>query len=155
MRPRNDERGIALPLALFVLIAVGALVAASFFAARLEQQSGRNTLFAAQAREAAEAGLSQALATLAADTLEAIAIGGPPVSLDGANLNNGASAGCDVRRLTSALFLIRAQGRRQSAGGMVLATRSLGALVQLVPSTAAVSGGLELRLAERGWFSLY
>jgi hypothetical protein len=155
MRLRNDERGIALPLALFVLIAVGALVVASFFTARLEQQSGRNTLFAAQAREAAEAGLSQALATLEADALEAIAIGGPPLILDTVNLDNGASADRDVRRLTSALFLIRIQGRRQSAGGMVLATRSLGALVQLVPGAAVVSGGLELRLAERGWFSLY
>lgn len=155
MRLRNDERGIALPLALFVLIAVGALVVGSFFTARLEQQSGRNTLFAAQAREAAEAGLNQALATLAADALEAIAVGEPPVSLDAVNLNNGASAGCDVRRLTSTLFLLRAQGWRHGAGGMVLATRSLGALVQLVPSTAGVSGGLQLRLAERGWFSLY
>jgi hypothetical protein len=155
MRLRNDERGIALPLALFVLIAVGALVVASFFTARLEQQSGRNTLFALQAREAAEAGLSQALATLEAGALESIAIGGPLLSLGPVNLNNGASAACDVRRLTSTLFLIRAQGRRQSAGGMVLATRSLGALVQLVPAAVAVSGGPELRLAERGWVSLY
>lgn len=151
----NDERGIALPLALFVLIVVGALVAASFFAARLEQQSGRNTLFAAQAREAAEAGLSQALATLDAPTLEAIAFGDPPLSLDPVNLNNGVDAGGDVRRLTGALFLVRVQGWRRSAGGVVLATRSLGALVQLAPAAGAVSGGLELRLVERGWFSLY
>lgn len=155
MTTRNDERGIALPLALFVLIVVGALVAASFFAARLEQQSGRNTLFAAQAREAAEAGLSQAVATLDAATLEAIAVGGPPLSLGPVNLDNGASAGGDVRRLTGALFLIRVQAWRRSAGGMVLATRSLGAVVQLVPPLGAVAGGLEPRLAERGWFSLY
>ena len=155
MRLRNDKRGIALPLALLVLIAVGALVVASFFTARLEQQSGRNTLFALQAREAAEAGLSQALATLEADVLDAIASGGPPLSLGPVNLSNGASAACDVRRLTSTLFLVRVQGRRQGEGGMVLATRSLGALVQLVPAAAAVSGGSELRLAERGWFSLY
>jgi hypothetical protein len=131
------------------------LVVASFFTARLEQQSGRNTLFALQAREAAEAGLSQALATLEPEVLDAVASGGPPLSLGPISLNNGASAGCDVRRLTSTLFLVRAQGRRQSAGGMVLATRSLGALVQLVPAAAAVSGAPELRLAERGWFSLY
>ena len=155
MRLRNDERGIALPLAMFVLIVIGALVVGSFFTARLEQQSGRNTLFAAQAREAAEAGLSQALAALQADTLEAIAIGELPLSLGAVNLNNGAGASRDIRRLTGALFLIRAQGWRQSAGGMVLATRSLGAVVQLVPVTGAVSGGVQLRLAERGWFSLY
>jgi hypothetical protein len=155
MTLRNDERGIALPLALLVLIVVGALVVGSFFTARLEQQSGRNTLFAAQAREAAEAGLSQALATVDAAMLEAIAIGGPPLSLGAVNLSNGARAGLDVRRLTGALFLVRVQGWRPDAGGMVLATRSLGAVVQLMPAAVAGAGGLQPRLAERGWLSLY
>ena len=149
---RHDERGLALPLALFMLIVVSALVAGSFSVARLEQQSGRNTLFAAQAREAADGGLNQALATLDPVALQAMSAGGPAVSLPELSLH-GTTVVSDVRRLTSALFLVRAHARRQTTGGVVLATRSLGALIRLI--AGAESGGLEPRMIERGWFSLY
>ena len=66
----NNERGVALAMAIFALVIIGILVAGSFFAGRLEQQSGQNTLFAAQAAEAAEAGLSDALGTYNATTLQ-------------------------------------------------------------------------------------
>ena len=149
---RSDRRGMALPLALFVLIAVGALVSATFFLGRLEQDSARNTLFATQAREAAEAGVAEALAGLTPATLEAIAVGAPPLDLGTLMLRPGVSATSDVRRLTAAVFLIRAEGRRQAAGDIVFASRALGALVQLVP---AEGGGREVRVVERGWFSAY
>lgn len=153
MRP--DRRGIALPLALFVLIAVGALVGGTFFLGRLEQESGRNTLFAAQAREAAEGGVSQALATLDAALLEATVAGAPPVSLGTLVLQPGVSATSDIRRLTSTLFLVRSEGRRHATGGIVLASRAVGALVELVPAGGAVPGNLEPRVVERGWFPAY
>ena len=149
MRP--GRRGIALPLALFVLIAVGALVGGSFFLGRLEQDSGRNTLFAAQAREAAEAGISEALAGLEAATLESTVIGAPPLPLGTLVLRPGVSATSDVRRLTETVFLVRAEGRRQAAGGSVLAARALGALVELAPA----GGNREPRVVGRGWFSAY
>jgi hypothetical protein len=153
MRPGPDRRGIALPLSLFVLLVVGALVGGTFFLGRLEQESGRNTLFAAQAREAAEAGVSQALAALDASALEATVIGAPPVSLATLVLNPGVSASGDLRRLTGTLFLVRSEGRRQATGGTVLASRSVGTLVELVPAGGAVPGSLEPRVVERGWFS--
>ena len=78
---RHDARGVALPLALFVLIVIGALVAGSFSMARLEHQSGRNTLFVAQARETAQGGLEDALASLDPVALEAMSVGGAAVSL--------------------------------------------------------------------------
>ena len=56
---------MALAMALFALVVIGLLVAGRFFAGRLEQQSGQNTLYAAQAAEAAEAGLSDALGSSA------------------------------------------------------------------------------------------
>lgn len=149
MRP--GQRGIALPLALFVLIAVGALVGGSFFLGRLEQDSGRNTLFAAQAREAAEAGIREALAGLEAATLESTVIGAPPLPLGTLVLRPGVSATSDVRRLTETVFLVRAEGRRQVAGGIVLASRALGALVELAPA----GGNREPRVVDRGWFSAY
>ena len=52
-------------LPLFALAVIGALVSGTYFVARLEQQSGQNVLFAAQAAEAAEAGLNEAVATVA------------------------------------------------------------------------------------------
>jgi hypothetical protein len=151
MISRADRRGIALPLALFVLIIAGALVGGTFFLGRLEQESGRNTLFAAQAREAAEAGVGEALATLDAATLEATVVGAPPVPLGSLVLREGVSATSELRRLTGALFLVRSEGLRQAPGGILLASRALGALVQLVPA-GSEPGVLEPRVLERGWF---
>ena len=98
----NDERGVALAMAIFALVIIGILVAGSFFAGRLEQQSGQNTLFAAQAAEAAEAGLSNALGTTQQrDDAQAIPIG---TSSAGAtvNLASGISYTPSVDRLTEA-----------------------------------------------------
>ena len=53
----TDERGMALAVAIFALIVIGALVAGAFFAGHLEQRTGRNTLYAAQAADAAEIGV--------------------------------------------------------------------------------------------------
>lgn len=149
MRATAGRRGVALPLALFVLVAAGALVGGTFFLGRLEQQSGRNALFAAQAREAAEAGVNEAIATLDPATLEATVAGAAPVALNPLVLGAGVSATRDIRRLTSALFLVRARGLLQATGGTVLASRAWGAVVRLVPA----GGSQEPRVVERGWFS--
>jgi hypothetical protein len=55
MRARqiSDERGIALAVAIFALVVIGALVAGTFFVGRLEQQTGQNTFYVAQAAGAA------------------------------------------------------------------------------------------------------
>jgi hypothetical protein len=159
MRPVDDERGIALVLALFALVMIGALVGSTFLPGLVEQQSGRNTLFASQAREAAEMGLSETVAHLEADTLAALAVGGAPLSLDTIRLTSGLSASRDVSRLTTSLFLIRARGIRQSTEGAVLATCSLGALVRLLPGapadTSSGQASNRVMLAERGWVQLY
>src|SRR5688500_1190539 len=57
---RNDERGMALALAMVSLVVIGALVSGTFFAGRMEMISGRNSVYAVQASEAAEAGLAAA-----------------------------------------------------------------------------------------------
>src|SRR5919106_4115811 len=84
MRARrlSDERGIALAVAVFALVVIGALVAGTFFAGRLEQQTGRNTFMAAQAAEAAEAGLNDAVATQTAASLLALPIDPDPLDAD-------------------------------------------------------------------------
>ena len=42
----SNERGIALAVAVFALVVIGALVAGAFFAGRLEQQTGQNSMLA-------------------------------------------------------------------------------------------------------------
>lgn len=153
----KGERGVALVAALFALAIIGALVASSFFAGRLEQQSGQSAFFAAQAREAAEAGLAESIAAASPAALEVLAIGDAPLELGNIVIGNAVTVRSQVSRLTSRLFLIRADGRRLGADGTVLATRSLGLLVQLTATPGGESGTsvAVTPLAERGWVHLF
>ena len=155
-----DERGVALTVAMFALAVMGALVASSFFAGRLEQQSGQNTFWAGQAREAAEAGLTQAMADLEAAALTDLPVGGVPLDLGITVIGERVLVRSQLTRLTSRVCLLRAQGQRQDADGASLATRSLAFLVQLAtPDSPGVIGSDSLpalkRLAERSWIQLY
>ena len=151
---RASERGMALAVAIFALVIIDALVAANFFAGRLEQQSGQNSLFVRQAAEGAETGLREVLATMQASTLVVLPVGGVPLDLGTSTINPKVRVECQVARLTSTLFFLRVRGTRQDAGGAPLAARALGALVRLVPGTV---GGLSLvvRPTQRGWVQLY
>jgi hypothetical protein len=138
----TDQRGVALPMAIFALVVIGLLVAGTFFASRLEQQSGQNTLFASQAAEAAEAGLSDALGSSysTAASLQAIPVGNNS-GWTTVSLASGIAYTESVDRLTSSVYLYRSVGSRQSAGATV-ATRSVGLLVRLVSMNIAVNAGL-------------
>ncbi len=138
----TNERGMALAVALFAMVVIGAMVAGSFFAGQLEQQSGRNTFFSGQAAEAAEGGISDAIGTLKPATLLALTAGGAPANLGTVSLGTRVDANRQISRLTSSLFLIRAQGYRRNAAGAPLATRSAGTLVRLVTPKLTVRGGL-------------
>lgn len=153
-RTLSDERGIALAIALFALVAMGALVSGHFFAGRLEQQSGRNTLFAVQAAEAADAGLVEALGAVSADTLLTLPIGGAALGLGTTTLSPGLKVERQVSRLTSTLFLIRAHGIRHDAAGNPLAARALGWLVRLAPGPQEGPPTV-VPLRQRGWVQLY
>jgi hypothetical protein len=137
----NDERGMALAVALFGLVIIGTLVAGTFFSGRQEQQSGQNTVFASQAAEAAEAGISDAIGTMTPNTLLGLVAGGQPANLGTVSLGGGVSVNRQLVRLTSSLFLLRSVGSR-NAGGTVLATRSAGTMVRLVTPKLVMKGGL-------------
>jgi hypothetical protein len=140
----SNERGIALAVAIFALVVIGALVAGTFFAGRLEQQSGQSTVYAAQAAEGAEAGLSDAISggQMSAATLNAMLEGGPSQTVSTLSLPGRVSATSTVRRLTSSLFLVEALGTRADAGGTPLAVRDLGTLIRLAQMNIAVNAGL-------------
>ena len=147
---RGNEGGVALAAVVFALAVIGALVASLFFAGRLEQQSGHNVFFAAQAREAADAGLVQALSALDAAALESLVPGGVPLALGTVAVAERITVQSQVSRLTGNLYLLRAQGTRHDAAGVALAVKSLGLLVQLAGTPLEPA-----RLAERAWMRLY
>jgi hypothetical protein len=150
----TDRRGVALPVALFAIVVIGALVAGTFFAGRLEQQSGLNSFFALQAAEAAEAGLADAVSSTPPALLEALAIGGPPAELERLGLGPGVNADRRIFRLTGTLFFIRSTGVRENPAGAALATRTAGLLARLVVPAGGLPEGL-VPLAERAWVQLY
>ena len=140
----SNERGMALAVAIFALVVIGALVAGAFFAGRLEQSSGQATVYAGQAAEAGEAGLSDAISGLNATTLGAMAIGAAPTSLGTLTMTGatGVSSTRSVRRLTNSLFLVEALGTRWNGAGATLADRRLGTLIRLVSANISVNAGL-------------
>jgi Tfp pilus assembly protein PilX len=137
-----NERGIALAVAVFALVVIGALVAGSFFAGRLEQQTGQNTFYSNQASEAAEAALTQTLGTLTSAQMLAMAAGGAPTTLTSVSLGGSVVATPSVSRLTSSVWLVTALGERQNASGTDLATRSVGQLIRLNELNISVNAGL-------------
>jgi hypothetical protein len=150
----RDRRGIALVLTMFSLVVLGAIVAGSFFAGRLEQQSGANTLYAAQAREAAEAGLTVALLTIEPAAMNTLSAGGPPLLLPPSSVGAGVSVQGQISRLTSTLFLLTSRASRRDAGGGPLASGAAGLLVHLLPDSAS---GVPViaPLRDRPWLQLY
>jgi hypothetical protein len=144
VRRPSDERGIALAVAVFALVVIGALVAGTYFAGRIEQQTGRNTVEAVQAAEAAEAVLNQAIGGATATQLL-----GLNVDMDIADATTlgtfsagYTSATARVNRLTDNLFLVRSVGVRSNAAGTTIAQRSVGQLIQLVEVDLDIKAGL-------------
>jgi hypothetical protein len=138
----NDERGMALAVALFALVIIGLLVAGTFFSGRLEQQSGQNTFFAGQAAEAAEAGISDAIGSASPSSLVALTVGGAAADLGTVSLGSRVDVTRQLSRVTSSVFMIRTVGSRRNAAGTALATRSAGSLIRLVTPQLLVRGGL-------------
>jgi hypothetical protein len=154
----SDEAGFALATAMFTLAVIGALVAGSFLPGRLEQQSGRNVTYASQAREAAEAGLVEAVAALEAPALEHL-VPGVVLDLGTMTLGEMVTVRTTVARLTSRVLIVRSHGTRRDASGGELATRTLGLFVRLGAAAASTpeDGDLPavIPLAERSWVRLY
>jgi hypothetical protein len=146
-----DKRGIALVFAILALVVIGALVAGTFFVGRVEQVTGRNTVWAAQAGEAAEAGVSRVVATMDAGELEVMPIWSPGTSTE-ITLAPAPVPGMPgvvyrqtIRRLNNQLFLIRAVGERIGPGGEVLASQAIGQLVRIAKPTIGVNAAVTVQ----------
>ena len=148
---RNDEQGMALIMAVFGLVVIGALVAGSFFVGRVEQVTGYNTVWASQAGEAAEAGLGYAMTQIDPMAYEAMAVYSTAAPNEmvtsGAGIMGSPSLVYtdSVRRLNSTVFLVRSTGRRLGAGGQVLASQTLAQLVRLAKPTVGVNAAVTVQ----------
>lgn len=138
-----SERGIALVVAVFAMVVIGALVAGVFLLGRLELQMGRNSVYAVQAQEAAEAGLTNRIQSwdplvyngmTAGDT-----IGAGYTTLGG---QAGFGFADTVIRMNKNMFLIKSTGTRASAGGQPLASRSVAGFMRLSHPTVSVNAAV-------------
>ena len=134
-RKLHDERGMALAVAIFALVIVGALVAGVFFAGQLEQQIGGSTRYAIDAAQAAEAGTSAVLADWDSYSLNNSAVGGT-TTIGTFTVNPRLRYTPVVRRLNTELFLVSTTGERTNAAGTVLGQRTVGNLVRLFYANA-------------------
>jgi hypothetical protein len=104
----DRTRGIALPLAVFALVIIGALVSGAFFVGRQEQAVGRNSVKVQQAFAAAEAGAQRTVAAWVAERYNRLPPGGSaPI---GGNVGSAGWYRGEIRRLNPQLFLVRSEG---------------------------------------------
>jgi hypothetical protein len=133
----TNERGIALMIALLAIIVIGALVSGTFYAGRMEMQSGRNALYTGQATEAAETGLTDAFASWNS-SWNGFGQDGDSIQTTVYPLSSSASDNSlrytqTVRRMSAGLYLVTSRGEKLDANGRIMATRLLARLGKLVP----------------------
>jgi hypothetical protein len=122
---------MALAVAIFALVVIGALVAGAFYASSLELRSGRNSIYATQAEQAAETGPMSVLAAWDQYALNNMQVGSNQLI---GTYNAGRpdlTYKVDVTRLNDQLFLISSLGTRYDASGAELARNSVATLARL------------------------
>lgn len=137
MTRNQNERGIALPIAIFALVIIGALVAGAFFIGFQEQKVGRNSVKVQQAFAAAEAGAQGQTAAWVPGAMNSMAVGSTAAFAGVLTAKSGWYRG-DVRRLNGQLFLIRSEGFSADSS----ARQQVGMLVRLRPFQINVRAAL-------------
>src|SRR5713101_535568 len=155
----SNERGMALAVAIFALVVVGALVAGAFFAGTQEQRVGENSRRVTQSFGAAETGLNeiirkwdpQAINHVRQYPLDSVAV---PLNLADSITPDGTGIyGGYVYRLNDEVYLVVITARdRKSAGGMIGggARQRLGELVRI----RTLNLGIKAALTTQGSVSL-
>ena len=137
----ENERGIALLIAILTLTVIGALVTGSFFLSTLEQRTARNASSSARAFEAAEAGLSAFIGEWAPQPLApGTTVVGPKTQVPNAPAD---SFQVSISPLNTELLLVRSVGT--SVEG---ATHSLATVIRLVTVAGTLAA---VPLGGHGW----
>jgi hypothetical protein len=128
----TSQRGMALAVAIFALVVIGALVAGIFYASTLEQRTGRNSIYAAEAAQAAETGPMTVLANWNQYVNNNMP-NGQTTALGATNVPGRTDMKYDVSvtRLNDQMFLLTSTGTRLDGAGNELARSSVGTLARL------------------------
>jgi hypothetical protein len=128
----TNERGMALAVAIFALVVIGALVAGAFYASTLEQRTGRNSIYAAEAAQAAETGPMTVLGNWNQYVNNNMQVGQA-----GATTTAYMTGRTDLKyqvtptRLNNNIFLLTSLGTRVDKSGNELARSSVATLARL------------------------
>src|ERR1041384_1603090 len=157
----HDERGMALAVAIFALVVVGALVAGAFFAGTQEQRVGENQRRVQSSFGVAEAGAQERVLTWDPGTMNKRPLycncaGGDSVVIPTATAPNGSgSYGGYSYKLGPNLFLIDVTGRdRASAAGAIAGGGGARQRIGLITRIAPVDFGIHASLTTQGGVSL-
>jgi len=133
----RNERGIALPLAIFALVVIGGLVAGAMFVATQEQRIGQNTLRQQTAFTAAEAGADSVVLHWTAGTQNMNV--GDSVQSSGTAPDGKGWYRQTTKRLGGNIFLVKADGFNKDS-----TTRArVGILVRLRPLAFDINAALK------------
>lgn len=149
----RNNRGIALGVAMFALVVVGALVASAFFAGMQEQRLGENQRSIHTAFSIAETGAHQQLVIQDAAQLslrprypdDSVLIGPDLPTPDGTGRYGG-----HTYKVGPNLFLIDITGRDTT--GLGGASQRIGLIARMGPSA---TGPKVSQLRARGWLHLF
>lgn len=144
----RDERGMALALAIFALVVVGALVAGAFFAGRQEQRVGDNTRRLEQSFGVAEYGIANKMLTWRPDSINlrpSYPQDSIPIALRTTSSHSGTYGGW-IRKLNDAVFMLDVVGSdTMSRAGRVFgggARQRLGMISRLRPLDVDIQASL-------------
>jgi hypothetical protein len=135
---------MALAVAIFAMIVIGALVAGAIITARLEQRTGRNTMYAAEAAQAAEAGTTAILADWDQFNLNNLPknVPTPLTKTSWGQSSMYASYTPTVTKLNDELFLVQSVGTRSTSAGKILSQRVVATLARLTFVTATAKAAV-------------
>lgn len=136
MRTPNlrSERGIALVAAIVALVVIGALVAGTFFVSSLEQKTAENSVDAAEAYQAAEAGIVKNVANWDTGNNLLATDAGTTIAQD--SVATGTYFNVTISRLNSSLFLLKSVGTRNGT------TQSLAMVLRTVTVNPSVGAAV-------------
>jgi len=153
----QDERGMALAVAIFAMVVVGALVAGAFFAGTQEQRVGENQRRVQASFGVAEAGAQERVLSWDPATMNKRAqYPADSVAIATTNAPNGSgSYGGYSYKVGPSLFLIDVTGRdRASAAGAIAGGGGARQRIGMITRIAPVDFGIHASLTTQGGVKL-
>lgn len=153
----QDERGMALAVAIFALVVVGALVAGAFFAGTQEQRVGENQRRVQQSFGVAEAGVGERVLSWDPATMNRRAVyplDSVAIATQDAPGGTGSYSGHSYK-LGPNLFLIDVTGRdSRSSGGNIAGGGGARQRIGLISRIAPADFGIKASLTTQGGVSV-